>query len=96
MTFLRPLSVLVLLGCAQPGPLMASGGFQVSQEWFRQDMDAIRPKAAFAFNCPGDQIEGVVLAVNPEQSAAPSQIGASGCSHRAIFVAHSSGWTPSQ
>jgi len=85
--------MLVVLGCMQPGPLMASGGFHVSQEWFRQDMDAIRPKAAFAFNCPGEQIEGVVLAVNPEQLAAPSQIGASGCGHRAIFVAHSSGWT---
>jgi len=93
MTFLRALSMLVVLGCMQPGPLMASGGFHVSQEWFRQDMDAIRPKAAFAFNCPSEQIAGVVLAVNPEQLAAPSQIGASGCGHRAIFVAHSSGWT---
>lgn len=86
---------LLLLCTSCAGPLINSGGYQVSQKWFQQDMDQIRPRAAFALDCAGDKIEGVVLAVMPTNSAAPGQIGVSGCGHRAVFVPRSEGWEPS-
>jgi hypothetical protein len=74
------------------GPLVESGGYHVSQEWYAYDAAIIRPKAAFAFTCPPAQIALVVVGVSSGQSTWPTQIGVSGCGHKGIFVFEDGEW----
>jgi hypothetical protein len=93
----RMLLAAALVSCT--GPIVESGGFQVSQEYLNADLAQIRPRAVFAFGCPADKIEFVVLGVDAGHdmaglplTARPGQIGASGCGHRGIFVEGHEGW----
>ena len=83
--FFLALFVTTLAGCAG-GPLVESGGFKVHQEWLDKDIAAVRPRAAFDLGCAAEQLQLVVVAVTPDQDSVPSQIGASGCGKRSVYI----------
>ena len=89
---LLALAVIACLAGCGTGPLVESGSYHVSQESYAYDVALVRPRAAFAFSCPVDEVRMVVVGVSPVLTSEPTQIGVSGCGHRGIFVREDGEW----
>lgn len=84
------LAVAPLLGCATT---VKSGVFGIDQDYVDRDFPQLKRRAAFNLNCPEDQISLVTLAAVPEfQANRPTQVGADGCGHRAVYVKRPGEW----
>jgi hypothetical protein len=67
-------------------------GFTVDKDYTERAFDAVRNRAACELSCAREQLQLVVLNTEPSLNASvPSQIGATGCDHRAVYVRVASG-----
>lgn len=71
--------------CAGAGPLVKSGKFQVSQKWFEEDLQKIKPGAAVALRCPQEQLETVVTRVDGLNDRQPITIDVTGCGKKIVY-----------
>jgi hypothetical protein len=83
------------IGCAT----MQSGGFKVFKGETEDAFENVRNRASFELQCPKEKLELVVLNImgggdpNPSFGGRdPSQIGATGCGHRAVYLWTNEGW----
>ena len=86
------LSVLFLASC---GGTMMSGGIKVDQGLTEDNFGKVKARAAFDFGCQAEKVEAVVIAADGlawSGGQMPSQIGASGCGHKGVYVRTPSGW----
>ena len=84
--YLLILSVMAV-GC---GPMITSGGFRVSQRWYDDDANQIKPRAAFELHCAAEQIQLVVLSTYAD-TFEPDSFGATGCGQQVVYVQAGSG-----
>ena len=70
-----------------------SGEFSLEKEDTESSFSAVRARAEFETGCPKDQIELVVLDSSKNfVPAVATQIGATGCGHKNVYVRSRSGW----
>ena len=80
---------LLLASCSYP--MIESGGFTVYQVKTEEAFRVIRNRAALELSCSGSDL--AVIVVNA-QDGFPTEIGATGCGHKAVYIQASagSGW----
>jgi hypothetical protein len=83
-------ALLGTAGCA--AVLIESGGFQVDEELTQRGFTKVRNRASFEMSCDKDRIDVVVLAVDTIDKTYATQLGASGCGHKRVYVSSPSGW----
>jgi hypothetical protein len=92
-SFILPGALLLLPSCAAT---VQSGGFTIGKDNQENAFEAVKARATFELECPKEKLELVVLATEVGGwGSAPyaTQIGASGCSHKAVYVRTlSGGW----
>jgi hypothetical protein len=87
------LTIIAATGCA--GSIVESGGFKVNKAQTERAFEEVRNRAAFELHCARERIEEIVLNVGLHDALLgdpPTQIGASGCGQRAVYVTSNSGW----
>jgi hypothetical protein len=79
----------LLVSCAT----VQSGGFTVRQGFTEDAFEKVKSRATFDLECPKEKLELVVLGTGLALGGdVPTQIGVSGCSHKAVYVSTSLGW----
>jgi hypothetical protein len=58
-------------------------GIEVYESHWRQTMDMIGPRAVFELNCPGPQLQFVLLR---KQGRYPIEVGVQGCGRSAVYL----------
>jgi hypothetical protein len=80
---------LLLSSCAT----IQSGGFTVREGFTEDAFEKVKGRATFDLDCPKEKLELVVLGTGLALGGdVPTQIGASGCGHKAVYVMTPSGW----
>ena len=77
------LVIMLLSGCA----MMEVDGFRVRKNDTLSAFKTVQNRAKFDFSCTESEIKTSVLSIhNAAYGAFVSQIGASGCGHKAVYV----------
>lgn len=75
------LLVLIVSGCVT---LVPRDGFQLREDWWVHDQEAIRTQASFELNCPKESLAVQVIAVF--DTAFANKVGVTGCGQRATYT----------
>ena len=87
-------SLIVIIGLISCGPhnkKMKSGNFLVYEIYTLESFEEIKNRASFEFDCPKEKINVVILNTY-SNGPTPSQIGASGCNKKAVYIRSNHAW----